>query len=55
MDKEFMEEGAPSFAQARRGRWSSAITPCCPPVVKAGIAVTFVNTFAAAPGELVVD
>ena len=46
--KDFLEEGAPSCAPARRGRRSSAITPCCPPFVEAGMAITFANVFAAA-------
>jgi len=47
-NKDFLEEGAPSFAPARRGRRSCAITPCCPPVIEAGIFITFANALAVA-------
>jgi len=47
-NKELLEEGVPSFAQARRGRRSCAITPCCPPFVQAGRVITFADVFAAA-------
>jgi len=46
--KEFLEEGVPSFAAACRRRQSCAITPCCPPVVKAGDFITFSTVLAAA-------
>ena len=47
-NKIFLEEGVPSYAPARRRRRSCAITPCCPPLVKAGITITFANVLAAA-------
>jgi len=47
-NKELLEECAPSFASAQFGNRSSAITPCCPPFVQAGMFITFSDTFAAA-------
>ena len=47
-DKDLLEEGVPSFAPARLGNRSCAITQCCPPVAKAGMAITFANALAAA-------
>ncbi len=54
-NEELLEEGAPSFAPARRGRRSSAITPCCPPVAKAGKFITFAGRLCGGTDELVVD
>jgi len=48
INQDLLEEGAPSFAPARLGNRSCAITPCCPPVAKAGMAITFANDIAAA-------
>ncbi len=48
INQDLLEEGVPSFAPARLGNRSCAITPCCPPVVKAGKFITFANVLAAA-------
>ena len=46
--EKFLKEGVPSCAPARLGNRSSAITPCCPPFVKAGMDITFADVIAAA-------